>query len=142
MVALRRRQKICEDTSRYCSVLSGIATKRNDGARPLASAVSIEFVTETASKEDKMRARTGGSAGLPSQMRRKVKLDPKWPEHPELSRVMTLREVAAYLQVHPCTIYGLLKQHKIPAFRVGGDWRFSIQAIDRWLLQQQKAYRQ
>ena len=89
-----------------------------------------------------MRARTGGSAGLPSQMRRKVKPDPKWPEHPELSRVMTLREVAAYLQVHPCTIYGLLKQHKIPAFRVGGDWRFSIQAIDRWLLQQQKAYRQ
>jgi excisionase family DNA binding protein len=52
--------------------------------------------------------------------------------------VMTLREVSAYLHVHPSTIYRMLKHHQLPAFHVGGDWRFSIEAIDRWRLQQGK----
>jgi excisionase family DNA binding protein len=51
-------------------------------------------------------------------------------------KVMTVREVSAYLQVHPSTIYRLLKHHQIPAFHVGSDWRFNIEAIDRWILQQ------
>jgi excisionase family DNA binding protein len=51
---------------------------------------------------------------------------------------MTVREVSAYLQVHPSTIYRLLKHHQIPAFQVGSDWRFNIEAIDRWRLQQGK----
>ena len=38
--------------------------------------------------------------------------------------VMTVREVSAYLRVHPTTIYRLLKQDQIPAFHVGSDWRF------------------
>ena len=45
---------------------------------------------------------------------------------------MTVREVSAYLHVHPSTIYKLLKQHQIPAFRVGSDWRFKIETINRW----------
>jgi len=49
---------------------------------------------------------------------------------------MIVREVSAYLRVHPSTIYRLLKQHQIPAFRVGGDWLFNIESIDRWRLQQ------
>jgi excisionase family DNA binding protein len=48
-------------------------------------------------------------------------------------KVMTVREVSAYLQVHPSTIYRLLKRHQIPAFHVGSDWRFNIEEIDRWL---------
>ncbi len=48
------------------------------------------------------------------------------------SRVLTVQEVCNYLRVHRSTIYRLLKQHRLPAFRVGGDWRFSIEAIDRW----------
>jgi excisionase family DNA binding protein len=47
---------------------------------------------------------------------------------------MTVREVSAYLQVHPSTIYRLLARHQIPAFRIGSDWRFNIEAIDRWRL--------
>jgi len=50
------------------------------------------------------------------------------------SKVMTVREVSAYLQVHPSTIYRLLARHQIPAFRIGSDWRFNIEAIDRWRL--------
>jgi excisionase family DNA binding protein len=52
--------------------------------------------------------------------------------------VMTVREVSAYLRVHPTTVYRLLKRHQIPAFHVGSDWRFKIEAIDHWRLQQGK----
>jgi excisionase family DNA binding protein len=52
---------------------------------------------------------------------------------------MTVREVAAYLRVHLPTIYRLLRQNQIPAFRIGGDWRFNIEAIDHWRRQQEKA---
>ncbi|HVN88893.1 MAG TPA: helix-turn-helix domain-containing protein [Candidatus Binataceae bacterium] len=49
-------------------------------------------------------------------------------------QVMTLEEVAAYLRVHPSTIYRLLKRHKIPAFKVGSDWRFNVESVDRWCM--------
>ena len=48
--------------------------------------------------------------------------------------VMTVRELAEYLRVHPATIYRLLRQGKLPGFRVGSDWRFSREAIDQWRL--------
>jgi hypothetical protein len=31
-----------------------------------------------------------------------------------------------------------VKRHEIPAFYVGGDWRFNIEEIDRWRLQKEK----
>jgi len=46
--------------------------------------------------------------------------------------VMTVQDVSAYLRVHPSTVYRLLKRHELPAFRVGSDWRFNVEAIDRW----------
>ncbi len=53
-------------------------------------------------------------------------------------KVMTLREVSAYLHVHRSTIYRLLKHRQIPAFQVGSDWRFNIESIDNWRLSQEK----
>ena len=53
-------------------------------------------------------------------------------------KVMTLHEVSEYLKVHPSTIYRHLKQGLIPAFKVGSDWRFNIESIDRWRLNQEK----
>lgn len=52
-------------------------------------------------------------------------------------RVMTVEEVAAYLHCHKGTIYKLLKERKLPAFRVGSDWRFSRSSVDAWMKQQQ-----
>src|SRR5580698_650526 len=52
--------------------------------------------------------------------------------------IMTVSELAVYLRVHATTIYRLLKDNRVPAFRVGSDWRFSRRAIDRWMLSQQK----
>jgi excisionase family DNA binding protein len=48
------------------------------------------------------------------------------------AKVMTLEEVSRYLHVHPSTVYRLLKRREIPAFRIGSDWRFNIEAIDTW----------
>jgi excisionase family DNA binding protein len=56
--------------------------------------------------------------------------------HTRPINVMTMREVSAYLRVHPSTIYRMLKHRQLPAFQVGSDWRFNIEAIDRWRLQQ------
>ena len=48
------------------------------------------------------------------------------------SRVLTVQEVSSYLRVHPSTIYRMLKKNQLPAFRVGSDWRFTVEAIDQW----------
>jgi excisionase family DNA binding protein len=45
---------------------------------------------------------------------------------------MTLEKVASYLRVHPSSIYRLLKMQQLPAFKVGSDWRFNLELIDRW----------
>ena len=47
--------------------------------------------------------------------------------------VLTVTEVSDYLRLHPSTIYRMLKKHQLPAFRVGADWRFSVEALDNWL---------
>ena len=52
-----------------------------------------------------------------------------------LPRVMTVRELSAYLRVHPSTIYKLLRRGELPGFRIGTDWRFNAEVIDRWCLE-------
>ncbi len=55
------------------------------------------------------------------------------PERPVLpTPVMTVKELSDYLRVHPSTIYRLLKRRQIPAFRIDGDWRFHLSAIEKW----------
>jgi excisionase family DNA binding protein len=50
-----------------------------------------------------------------------------------MAMVMTLDEVADFLHVHPSTVYRLLKGRSIPAFKVGSDWRFNQESIERWI---------
>jgi len=47
--------------------------------------------------------------------------------------VMTLEEVAAFLRVHPTTVYRLLKKHGIPAFKIGSEWRFNLESVEEWV---------
>jgi excisionase family DNA binding protein len=49
--------------------------------------------------------------------------------------LLTTEEVARYLKVDKFTVYRLLTQRKIPAFKVGGQWRFKKKLIDAWLLE-------
>ena len=46
---------------------------------------------------------------------------------------LTTEEVLDYLQVNLRTIYRLIKAGKIPAVRVGRQWRFRKKDIDAWL---------
>ncbi len=52
-------------------------------------------------------------------------------------RLLTTRELQDLLQLDRVTIYRMVKEGEIPALRVGGQWRFSADAIDRWLARQQ-----
>jgi excisionase family DNA binding protein len=51
---------------------------------------------------------------------------------------MTVKEVSEYLRIHPITVYRLLRERRLPAFRVGSEWRFNIDAIDHWSREQMK----
>ena len=52
--------------------------------------------------------------------------------------VLTIKDVAEYLAVHTTTIYKYAQQGKIPAFKIGSDWRFTKKHIDGWIDQQTK----
>ena len=50
-----------------------------------------------------------------------------------MTEVLTLEEVADFLHVHPSTVYRLLKNRRIPASKVGSDWRFNQESIEQWV---------
>lgn len=50
--------------------------------------------------------------------------------------ILTLKQVASYLKVTERTIYRLAAAKKIPAFKVGGTWRFSRADIEDWIKKQ------
>lgn len=50
---------------------------------------------------------------------------------------LTTEEVLEYLHVTQRTVYRLIKAGRIPAVRVGRQWRFRKQDVDRWLESQQ-----
>jgi excisionase family DNA binding protein len=47
-------------------------------------------------------------------------------------KIMTLEEVAEYLRVKPQTIYTWAQEKKIPAAKLGKEWRFKKSMIDKW----------
>lgn len=56
--------------------------------------------------------------------------------------IWTVREVAAYLKITEKTAYRLAAEGKIPAFKVGGAWRFKANEIDAWIEGQHTERRQ
>lgn len=49
---------------------------------------------------------------------------------------LTLKDVAELLKLSEKTIYRLAQQGEIPAFKVGGSWRFRASDIDQWVAKQ------
>ncbi len=47
--------------------------------------------------------------------------------------LLTPQEVAAFLNVDKFTVYRLLAQKQLPAFKVGNQWRFKRKMIEAWL---------
>jgi len=50
--------------------------------------------------------------------------------------ILTLEEVAAYLKLKPQTIYTWAQDKKIPAAKLGKEWRFKKSIIDEWIVLQ------
>ena len=49
------------------------------------------------------------------------------------NEVMTSVEAAEYLKMHVKTVCRLAKEGKIPAKKVGSEWRFLRKVLDGWL---------
>jgi len=47
--------------------------------------------------------------------------------------IFTLDEVSAYLKAGKRTVYRLAQNGEIPAFKLGGTWRFRRSELDRWI---------
>ena len=56
--------------------------------------------------------------------------------------VLTAREVGNLLRVHPTTVYKLVRQGKIPSFRIGSYWRFRTDQIACWVAEKSVYARQ
>src|SRR5262245_15517080 len=50
--------------------------------------------------------------------------------------ILTLEEVAHYLRLKPQTIYKWAQERRIPAIKLGKEWRFRRSIVDRWLDEQ------
>lgn len=47
--------------------------------------------------------------------------------------ILTIDEVAAYLKAGKRTVYRLAASGQIPAFKLGGTWRFRRGELDQWI---------
>ena len=51
-----------------------------------------------------------------------------------VTAILTINEVADYLRISSSKVYRMVWAGQIPAFKIGFDWRFSLDAIERWRL--------
>lgn len=47
--------------------------------------------------------------------------------------ILTIDEVATYLKVGKRTVYRLAASGKLPAFKLGGSWRFRRDNLQQWI---------
>lgn len=47
--------------------------------------------------------------------------------------VLTVKEASAYLKIAEKTLYRFIRQKRLPAFKLGREWRFKKSLLDRWL---------
>lgn len=47
--------------------------------------------------------------------------------------ILTIDEMATYLKAGKRTVYRLAADGKLPAFKLGGTWRFRRSDLDSWI---------
>jgi excisionase family DNA binding protein len=68
-------------------------------------------------------------------MNSRRKSTPSSDAHSDASQraeIITMSELAAYLNCHEATIRRLLQKGEIPGFKLGSDWRFNLRSIEEW----------
>lgn len=58
-----------------------------------------------------------------------------------MENLMTAKEAAEYLKINYMTVYKLAQRGKIPATKIGGNWRFKKEILDEWIAQQAASVR-
>lgn len=48
-------------------------------------------------------------------------------------KLLTIAEAAKYLDIHPMTLYKWVKKKKIPAAKLGKNWRFKKEKLEAWI---------
>ena len=56
-------------------------------------------------------------------------------------QTLTPNEISKILRIHPFTVTRLAREGKIPAFKVGGIWRFRKDQFEQWIEQHTKGNR-
>ena len=51
---------------------------------------------------------------------------------------LTVEEVARRFGVNVTTVYRLVKRGKLPAFKVGNQWRFSETRLEEWVADRER----
>lgn len=51
----------------------------------------------------------------------------------KLGEVFSLQELSEYLKIPMSTLYKIVREGKIPSQKIGRQWRFRKETIDRWL---------
>ncbi len=51
------------------------------------------------------------------------------------NEILTAKQVAEYLHIHPLTVHRYAREGRIPAFKIGTDWRFHKKYIEKWIRQ-------
>ena len=49
------------------------------------------------------------------------------------NEILTVREAAKFLRVHPVTLYNLLRQKRLKCQKIGGQYRFMKQSLLEYL---------
>jgi len=49
---------------------------------------------------------------------------------------LTLEQISEYLQISTSSTYKMAQAGRIPAYKVGRQWRFKKEEIDRWVEKQ------
>jgi len=50
--------------------------------------------------------------------------------------ILTVKEVSELLKIHHSTVYKMIREKRIPAFKIGSDWRFRMDVIASWMAEQ------
>lgn len=51
----------------------------------------------------------------------------------DFNLIMTIEEVARYLNLHELTVRRLAREGEIPAFKIGRQWRVKKDLLDHWI---------
>jgi len=50
-----------------------------------------------------------------------------------MEKLMTLSQLAEYLQLGKSTVYKMVQKGEIPGIKIANQWRFKKEDIDKWL---------